>query len=78
MTEHLRYRGDLRNVDRDQMIGPDFGRRYLAVKSVTYDPGTNVSTLEIRGIMPDEFRTRIEPIVAGQREYARIKKLFVR
>lgn len=78
MTDILRFKGDLREtIDRDQMLGPDFGRRYLAIKSVDYDPATDRSTVTLRGILPDEFRTRIEPIVAEQRERARIAELFL-
>jgi hypothetical protein len=76
MTDRLHFRGDLTNADRDQMIGPDFGRRWLAIRKIDYDPDTCVSTVTLRGVMPDEYRQRLQPLVAQAKEYARIKELF--
>lgn len=77
MTEILRYHGDISTTyDRDQMIGPDVGRRYLAIKSVDYAPATDISTAKLRGILPDEFRERVTALVGKQQERERIRKLF--
>jgi hypothetical protein len=76
MTDLLRFKGDLTRADREQLIGPDFGRRWLAIRTVDYDPDTCVSTVTLRGVMPDEYRQRLQPLVAQAKEYARIKELF--
>jgi len=76
MPEILRYRGDLADIDRDQMLGPDTAGRRLAIKTVDYDPGTDVTTVTLRGILPAEFRERIKPLVAEQLERERIRKVF--
>lgn len=77
MSDILRYRGDITaTCDRDHMIGPDFGKRYLAVRSLAYDPVTDLTTATLRGILPDEFRERITVLMARQQEYDRIKVLF--
>jgi hypothetical protein len=77
MTDLLRFKGDLTRADRDQMIGPDFGRRWLAIRKIDYNPDTNVSTVTLRGVMPEEYRQRLQPQVAQAQEHARIKELFV-
>jgi hypothetical protein len=77
MPDILHFRRDMTNVDFDQMIGPDFGRRYLGIKHVDYDAETNVSTVTLRGILPAEFRGRIKPRVAEQQARERIRKLFI-
>jgi hypothetical protein len=77
MTDLLRFKGDLTRADRDQLIGPDFGRRWLAIRKIDYNPDTNVSTVTLRGVMPDEYRQRLQPQVLQAQEHARIKELFV-
>jgi hypothetical protein len=77
MTDLLRFKGDLTRADRDQMIGPDFGRRWLAIRKIDYNPDTNVSTVTLRGVMPEEYRRRLQPQVLQAQEHARIKELFV-
>jgi hypothetical protein len=77
MPDVLHYRGDLTaSIDRDQMIGPDFGKRWLGIRDVTYNPANDISTVRLRGILPDEYRQRIEPMVAEARARARIHRLF--
>ncbi len=76
MTDVLHFKGDLTRADREQLIGPDFGRRWLAIRKVDYDPDTDVSTVTLRGVMPDEYRQRLEPQVAQAQEHARIRRLF--
>jgi hypothetical protein len=77
MSDVLHFRRDMRAVDFDQMIGPDFGHRYLGIKAVDYDADTGVSTVTLRGILPAEFRERIKPLVAEQQARERIRKLFI-
>jgi hypothetical protein len=77
MTDLLRFKGDLTRADRDQLIGPDFGRRWLAIRKIDYNPDTNVSTVTLRGVMPEEYRRRLQPQVLQAQEHARIKELFV-
>jgi hypothetical protein len=77
MSDVLHFRRDMRAVDFDQMIGPDFGKRYLGIKTVYYDAVTDVSTVTLRGILPAEFRERIKPLVAEQQARERIRKLFI-
>lgn len=73
----LRYPSDITaTCDREHMIGPDFGKRYLSVRSLSYDRATDVTTATLHGIMPDEFRERITVLMARQQEYARLKMLF--
>ena len=75
--EVLHYRGDLTaTIDRDQMLGPDFGHRHLAIRSVNYDPATDISTVKLRGILPDEFREKIGPLVEMQHTREKIRRLF--
>lgn len=76
MPEILRYRGDVRNVDWDHMLGPDVGHRYMTIKSVAYDADADISTATLRPILPDEFRERVLPLVEGQRERERIRRVF--
>jgi hypothetical protein len=78
MPDILHFKGDLReSIDFDQMIGPDFGRRYLGIKAVDFDADTGISTVTLRGILPTEFRKRIKPLVAEQQARERIRKLFI-
>ncbi len=60
----------------DQMVGPDLHGRHLAIKSCAYDADTGVATAELRAILPAEYRERIEPLVAAQRERQRIRGVF--
>lgn len=77
MADVLRYPGDItQTIDRAQMIGPDFGRRYLAIRSAEYDAAKDITVAKLRGIMPDEFRERVTTLMAGQSERVRIAKLF--
>ena len=77
MPDVLHYRGDLTaSIDRVQMIGPDFGKRWLGIRKVEYDPNTDVTTVTMRGILPDEYRERIGLMVTQAREQERIRKLF--
>lgn len=76
MPDILRYRGDVTNADRGHLLGPDVGRRYLTVRTVDYDPDTDISTATLHGVMPAEFSERIGPIVENQMQRERIRKLF--
>lgn len=77
MPDVLRYCGDITaSCDREHMIGPDFGHRYLAVRSLSYDPATDLTTAALHGVLPPEFRERITVLMARQQEYERIKTLF--
>lgn len=75
MPDVLHFKGR-HDFDRDWLIGPDFGRRYLLPRKVEYNPETDISTITLRGIMPDELRERVTPLVAAQREHERIRKVF--
>jgi hypothetical protein len=77
MSDILHFKGDMRAIDFDQMIGPDFGRRYLSIKAVGFDADTGISTVTLRGILPAEFRERIKPRVAEQQARERIRELFI-
>jgi hypothetical protein len=37
MPDVLHFKRDMAAIDFDQMIGPDFGHRYLGIKAVDYD-----------------------------------------
>lgn len=77
MPDRLRFPGDIRaTYDREQMLGADLHGRYLMIKGVDYDEATNVSTATLRAVLPAEFRERVEPLVAQQRERQRIRELF--
>jgi hypothetical protein len=76
MPDVLHFRGNIIPFDSSQMIGPDFGRRYLAIRTATYDPTTDISTVVLRGILPDEYRERVTALVAKERERVRIRELF--
>ena len=77
MPDVLHYKGDLTaTIDLDQMIGPDFGKRWLGIRKVEYDPGTDVTTLTLRGILPDEYRERVLPMMEQAQAHERIRKLF--
>ena len=77
MPDLLRYKGDLTaTIDRDQMIGPDFGKRWLGIRKVEYDPVANITTVTLRGILPDEYRERVGPRIEQARAHERIRKLF--
>lgn len=77
MSDILRYKGDItESCDRDHMIGPDFGKRYLAVRSLAYDPATDLTTATLRGVLPPEFRERVTALMARQQEYDRVKAVF--
>jgi len=77
MPDILRYKGDLTaSIDRDQMIGPDFGKRWLGIRKVEYHPDTGSTWVTLRGILPDEYRERLQPMVEQAREQERIRKLF--
>lgn len=77
MTDVLRYRGDItQTIDRDHLIGPDFGQRYLLPRKVTYDRATDRTTVKLRGVMPQEFRDRVSILRDGQVERERIRQVF--
>lgn len=77
MPDILRFAGDLRaTYDPEQMLGADLHGRYLMIRMMDYDPATNVSTATLRAVLPQEFRQRVEPLVAGERERSRIRALF--
>jgi hypothetical protein len=80
-VEKLRYRGDLTGrVDLDDdmnMLGPDVGGRYLAVKSLAYDKNEDVTVVGVRPIMPDEYRERVMRLAQTQAgPAARLRRLF--
>jgi hypothetical protein len=77
MPDVLHFKRDMAAIDFDQMIGPDFGHRYLGIKAVDYDADAGVSTVTLRGILPAEFRERITPRVAEQQARERIRELFI-
>lgn len=72
----LHFSKPLHDVDMEQTLGPDSDRRYLAVRKVDVTP--TATTVTLRGILPDEFRERAMAGVAKQREFARIRALFIR
>lgn len=76
MAEVLHYRGDQRNFDPEWMLGPDMDRRRLVIKSMAYDPATDVSTATLRAVLPDEFREAVKPLVAQQQARSRIRSVF--
>jgi hypothetical protein len=77
MPEVLHYRGDItEGLDYDHMIGPDFGKRWMSIKSAHYDAGTDITTVTLRAIMPEEFRVRIAPEIENMRKRSRTKALF--
>jgi hypothetical protein len=76
MPDVLHFRGFLDDFDPDHLIGPDFGGRWLRISHVEYDTGTDISTAVLRGVLPDDYRERVKPLVANQRERERIRKLF--
>lgn len=77
MPDILRYRGNITaTIDFEHMIGPDWAKRYLAVRSVSHDPATNLTTAKLRGVLPAEFRERIPALVAGQQERDRIRQFY--
>lgn len=60
----------------DQMVGPDLFGRHLAIKEVACNPITEIGTVKLRAILPDEYRERIMPLVEQQRERNRIRTVF--
>lgn len=77
MADYLHFRGNITaTIDRDQMLGPDTGGRYLAIKAIDYDPATDVTTASLRAILPDEFRERVMKLAGGQSERERIRAVF--
>lgn len=78
MPDVLHFTRPMPLVDMDQMLGPDTDRRFLAIRRNAYDKATGITTLTLRGILPDEFRERIQPLLAKQAERERIRALFTR
>jgi len=77
MPDALHYKGDITaSIDCDQMIGPDFGKRWLGIRTVEYDPATDIMTVTLRGILPDEYRERVGPMIEQAQAQERIRKLF--
>lgn len=76
MPDILRHQGRLDDIDFDHMYGPDRDRRYLMIKAVSYDANTDVTELRLRAVLPDEFRQRVEPLMAKQAERDRIRTFF--
>lgn len=76
MPDILHIRGRHDGIDFDHMYGPDRDRRYLKIKTVTYDANTDITELRLRAILPADFREQIEPLIANQRERERIRKVF--
>jgi hypothetical protein len=79
--EKLRYKGDLTGrVDLDDdmnMLGPDVGGRYLAIKTLAYDKTNDVTVAGVRPIMPPEYRQRVTRLSETQAmPAARLRKLF--
>ena len=76
MSEILHFRGRIELDSLAHMLGPDVGHRYLAATSVAYDEATDISTVTLRAIMPDEYRERVMALVAGQQERERIRRVY--
>lgn len=59
MTDQLHYRGDHRQFDPDNIMGPDqFGAYYRAV-AAEYDPVADRTTLHLQVVPPAELQQRM-------------------
>lgn len=76
MPDILHFPRDRTNFDPDLMLGPDRDGRRLTIASAVYDVAANVTTATLRAVLPDRFRTLVEPLVAQQRERQRIREVF--
>lgn len=76
MAETLHYRGDHRVYDPDLILGPDIDHRRLRIVGAEYDPATDVTTMTLKAVMPQEFRERVKPMVEQAEARQRIKELF--
>ena len=80
MTDQLHYRGDRRQFDPDNIMGPDqFGAFYRAV-AAEYDPDTDRTTLHLQVVAPAELQQRMVdalPVIQQRTtDAARIIELF--
>lgn len=59
MPDQLHYRGDHRNFDPDNIVGPDqFGAFYRAV-AAEYDAEADQTTLHLQVVPPAELQQRM-------------------
>ncbi|EFG75267.1 hypothetical protein HMPREF0591_4830 [Mycobacterium parascrofulaceum ATCC BAA-614] len=59
MTDQLHYRGDHRQFDPDNIVGPDqFGAFYRAV-AAEYDPVADRTSLHLQVVPPAELQQRM-------------------
>lgn len=59
MTDQLHYRGDHRQFDPDNIVGPDqFGAFYRAV-AAEYDTAADRTTLHLQVVPPAELQQRM-------------------
>lgn len=59
MADQLHYRGDHRQFDPDNIMGPDqFGAYYRAI-AAEYDPEADRTTLHLQVVPPAELQQRM-------------------
>ncbi|QBC87362.1 hypothetical protein [Mycobacterium avium] len=59
MPDRLHYRGDHRNFDPDNIMGPDqFGAYYRPV-AAEHDPAADLTTLHLQVVPPAELQQRM-------------------
>lgn len=58
----LHYKGDVRDFDPNQILGPDMDQALYVISRVDYDAGNDMSTATLRPIYGEEL-TRV--IAAG-------------
>lgn len=80
MSDQLHYRGDHRQFDPDNIVGPDqFGAYYRAV-AAEYDPVADMTTLQLQVVPPAELQQRMVDALPTIQELslaaARVNGLF--
>ncbi len=66
IVEHrnvLHYKGDLRDFDPAQLLGPDRDECFYAIVRVDYDIENDVSTATLRPIFGDELVRHVQSMV---------------
>lgn len=59
MPDQLRYRGDQRNFDPDNIMGPDQFGAYYRATAAEYDTAADVTTLHLQVCTPAELQQRM-------------------
>ncbi|GAB4710615.1 hypothetical protein [Mycobacterium avium] len=80
MPDQLHYRGDYRQFDPDNIMGPDQFGAYYRATAAEYDPDADMTTLHLQVVAPAELQQRMVDALPTIQELAtagaRIAGLF--